>query len=183
MAELGVRFKPTEEQSLMGRQQGAREGLQQAIQMLSLRYPKVMGASSPVGDPSLLAGNGAPRMSGFNPDSAILQALIRALSGAGGMVSQPMGSPMGNTPGSRMGGPSRSMRVPNRSQQAPSFTPGIDPTSGPLPSGQITREWAPTSEPLRTVSGDPAGAAARSSRGYNSPMFNKSPWDTNRNFL
>lgn len=94
---LGITFKPTEQSGQMGPGQAAKEGgLQQAIQLLSLRYPKVGGARSPVGSPSLLAGgaSAAPRMTGFNPNAAIFQALIKAYSeGQGGQgMSQPMQS-------------------------------------------------------------------------------------------
>lgn len=170
--QLGITFKPDEQQAMMGRRNAGREGLQQAIQMLSLRYPKVLGASSPVGDPSLLAGR-SPRISGFNPDAAILQAMIRALSGGGpAAMAQPLGSPRGTTPQSRSGG-SRSVSTPSR-LPAPSFTPGIDTYGTPPPTGTVSRDWAaPQADVLRTVPGNPAAAAQRSSTGYRSALTDK----------
>lgn len=174
MADLGgVTFKPSEEQAAMGKRRAGREGLQQAIQLLSLRYPKVMGAASPVGDPSLLAGNGPRIGGGFNPDAAILQAMIRALSSGGSsVVAESVGSPRGTTPQSRQGG-SRSMQTPNR-LPAPSFTPGVDIYGTPPPKGDVTKEWTPPqADPLRTVPGDPAAAAQRSSAGYRNTLLDK----------
>src|SRR5438105_1080967 len=97
---LGVTFRPSDQQAQQGPMQAGKEGTQGTIQMLSLRYPKVSGAASPVGDPSLLAGN-TPRVSGFNPNAAIFRALIQALSGgspdtgAAAMGGAPAGMPAG----------------------------------------------------------------------------------------
>jgi hypothetical protein len=172
--QLGIRFKPDEQQAAMGKRQGSKEGVQRAIQMLSLRYPKFSNSNSPVGDPALLAGNGAPRLSGFNPDAAILQAMIRALSGGGASVSAPIGSPLAPTPQGRMGSAPRTVAKPTRAQTAPSFTPGVDTYGVPPPSGAVSKQWSPqVSEPLRQVSGDVAGAATRSSSGYRTALTDK----------
>lgn len=129
MAELGIRFKPDEQQAQMGPQRGRREGLQQAIRLISLRYPKVLGAASPVGDPTLLAGLGAPRISGFNPDAAILRALISAFAQGGSPASVvPSAASAPRVPSRATSAPYQPtpMAPPPRTMPAPSFMPGID---------------------------------------------------------
>lgn len=129
--QVGITFKPTEQQSLLGPKQGGKEGLQQAIQLLSFRYPnpRVSGSQSIVGDPRLLGSPSTPRVGGFNPNAAILQALIQAFSGGGGSSS--------------LAGPSLS-----RESTLPQFTP-VDPQephgSSRLPTPTRVDENAPDS--------------------------------------
>lgn len=121
---IGISFKPSEQQSALGPRQAGKEGLQQAIQLLSFRYPnpRVSGSRSIVGDPNLLGGPSTPtRVGGFNPNAAMLQALIQAFSGssslaAGGGAGMSRGSTLpsftpvdvpGGSSGARLPSPTR----------------------------------------------------------------------------
>jgi hypothetical protein len=163
---LGITFKPSEQQGGMGTKQAAKEGgAQSAIQMLSLRYPKVSGAKSITGDPSLLAGNGAPRVSGFNPNAAILQAMIHAFSSGGVMPSAGGSSAM----------PSWAPNAASAVRQ-PSITPVTGGAAPTLPFSQVTR----VEDPIRSV--NPSGFAPRSSymeqlsRKYSGGLFGGSSY-------
>jgi len=179
--QLGIRFKPDAKQALMGKQQGSREGLQRAIQLISLRYPRVIGAQSPVGDRSLLAGEGAPRPAGFNPNAAIMQAMIQALASGhtppSVLPTRPGAAPRPRSQGAAVQRQGR-RRDPSRPSTgltnipSPSFTPGIDTRPMPLPTGSVSREWDPQPQQVGTLqsnagAGELETAAARSSRGYN----------------
>lgn len=122
---LGVTFRPTDQMAQQGPMQAGREGgLQSAIQMLSLRYPRVYGSRTPVGDPAMLAGN-APRTSGINPNAAIFQALINAF--AGSELGQPGANPWMPGPVAQQPGPAMSAFMPS----TPRWTAGpVDRTPG-----------------------------------------------------
>jgi hypothetical protein len=131
----GLTFKPGQLPMSTPGTKPAADNVQQAIQMLSLRYPKASSAKSIVGDPSLLADTRAPRTLGFNPNAAILQALIRALSSGSPMASGGMDL------GPAMPSSAASFQAPT-SMPPPQFTPGVVP--GEMPTGMpspITREW------------------------------------------
>lgn len=81
MGQLRISFMPSAENQAMGPLRGHTEGLQQAIRLLSLRLPKVVGAKA-IADPSLLSGGGSAAFGGgFNPDSASMLALLKAMVG------------------------------------------------------------------------------------------------------
>ncbi len=107
-APIGINFMPTQDAADMGQQRGNMEGdLGEAIKILSLRAPRVVGARS-ITPGSNLSGGGSGSLAGlagnidtggqsggFNPNAALFQALISALMGGG--VDKPTGgSDVGN---------------------------------------------------------------------------------------
>lgn len=98
---IGISFLPSQENAAQGMQRGAMEGdLGQALKILSLRLPRVMGAraitpTSNLGAPGqsgdsqsavqgLTMAAGAGGESGrYNPNAALFQALISAMMGGG----------------------------------------------------------------------------------------------------
>jgi hypothetical protein len=101
-APIGINFLPTQDAADMGQQRGNMEGdLGEAIKILSLRAPRVVGARS-ITPGSNLSGGGSGSLAGlagnidtggqsggFNPNAALFQALISALMGGG--VDKPTG--------------------------------------------------------------------------------------------
>jgi hypothetical protein len=74
--EIGVSFAPTFENALDGSRRGSMEGLQQAMKIISLRLPRVIGAR-PIAPASLLQSPGA---GGADPyGGAVIQTLMQAL--------------------------------------------------------------------------------------------------------
>lgn len=137
MNPIGVSFLPSEDNQAQGLQRGKMEGdLGQALKILTLQLPTVRGAR-PITPYSNLGNAGAAGLqspaSGFNPNSAVFEAVIKALSG--------MGSPDPYAPAS--GAPyapsSPSPYQPSGSLPAPNIIPGIDGGTG----GQSRLDQAP----------------------------------------
>ena len=87
-APIGINFMPTQDAADQGQQRGNMEGdLGEAIKILSLRAPRVLGARAPTpggnlsgGGSGALAGlagniNTGGQAGGFNPNAALFQAL------------------------------------------------------------------------------------------------------------
>ncbi len=112
MNPIGINFLPSDENAAQGVQRGKVEGdLGQAFKILSLRLPRVQGAPG-ITPQSNLTAPGSAGMGGFNPQAAIFDAMIRAMSGGGGPMSGapsgPIGPPRvipGGTVGSQMTSP------------------------------------------------------------------------------
>lgn len=93
----GVNFQPgsfDQEQQRQRSQNGSAQGVQEAIKVLSLRLPKVVGAQA-VSPRALLSSPG----SGGNPrvDSLVQSVLSRMFGQQGGAPSAPMVPPQSNT--------------------------------------------------------------------------------------
>ncbi len=114
--DLGVSFAPTRDNAEQSRNAAGNEGLPAAIQMLSLRLPRILGAQAPL-DSSLLKNRG---MGGLGQAEQQLWQVLQRIMGGGG---QP---PMGG-----MGG------FPQAPQPMPGMTPPVGPVGGqrPLPGG------------------------------------------------
>lgn len=133
--QIGVTFMPSAENQADGPRQGGLQGdVGQALKILSLQLPRVMGARS-ITDPSLMRGGGANSglaSPGFNPHAAVFEALLHALSqGGAGMFGG----------GGSQGVPAPNV-IPGVGQGEPppgSFNPGgqtpIENTTGPIRSG------------------------------------------------
>jgi hypothetical protein len=159
MRPLGESFAPT---SAADEETKNLSPAQQAIQVLSMRIPRVRGARSisPLVGESRSAA--ASQVGGFSPESAILQTLMQTL-GAGSM---PPGSMPGGMPGEMMGGLPGGM-VPGGPPPTPNIIPGVivppKPPAGvvvnpgsaetPGPSGSVhTGGLAKTDEGQGTLS-------------------------------
>lgn len=172
---LGVSFLPSDQQAQQGPQQAGREGgLQSAIQLLSLRYPRVYGSRTPVGDPALLAGN-TPRASGIDPNAAIFQALINAFAGSnlGGGPEETAGqwsagpvdrAPLGGSPGGWSAGPVDRSPYAGDVPQSPWWTGQPQPPTT-APAFTYT---PPTSPPEILTGPTEAAASPMSGGGYSS---------------
>lgn len=126
----GVSFQPGSledpSQRRTGTGNGSQQGVQEAIRVLSLRLPKVMGSQAPVAAPLLTApgSGGAPHV-----DSIVQQVLQRYL------------------PNDQSPAPSAPMVGPS---MAPSYTPAAPTLPGPSFSGEQQgprREMPSFSEP------------------------------------
>jgi hypothetical protein len=148
---------------------------QEAVRVLSLRLPRVVGGSALAPTPLLQGqgGQGSP-------------FLMQALAQMAGIP--PQGPPQGPGAPQMSGAPMRPPMGPRMQAPTPRIVPGIDPLGAPAPEGPIAREWAPPPQPDTSTpaphTGDPAAAAERSSPGYNSDplsqlqeMFRRhNPW-------
>lgn len=102
---LGESFAPTSAADDEARKPNPAE---QAIQVLSMRLPRVKGARSIsplVGEPGSAARRETP--GGYAPDSAVLQTLMRAQAPTG--TSDAMSAPQGSMPGASSDGASDPM--------------------------------------------------------------------------
>lgn len=108
-APIGINFMPTQDAADMGQQRGNMEGdLGEAIKILSLRAPRVLGARAPTPGGNMSGGGSSPlaglagnintggQAGGFNPNAALFQALISALMGSGGVDKPTGGGDVGN---------------------------------------------------------------------------------------
>lgn len=122
---LGESFAPT---AATDDEQKKLNPAQQAIQVLSMRLPRIKGARSIsplVGEPGSAARRETP--GGFSPESAVLQTLMQA----GGDPSGPMGSMPGG--GSDPFSAAMSALGGGMMNAAPVITPGIEDPGRPLP--------------------------------------------------
>lgn len=133
---IGITFLPSDENQALGPKRGQMEGdLGQAFKILSLRLrpPDVQGVHA-IAPPDLLHSAGAAGMGGMNPHAAIFDALLKAMSGGGGMTpmsSTPIGAPHAPPPrvipGAGFNGPINDRTMPgegNRGSGDPTFSGG-----------------------------------------------------------
>lgn len=141
---IGINFMPTQDAADMGRQRGSMEGdLGEAIKVLSLRAPRVVGARSITPGSNLdgagagglqsLSGNinSGGEQGGFNPNAALFQALISALMGGGGQGPAPR-----ITPGITEGEPTPGTYRPNPNETGDMGGMGGGMTGGTGPTGR-----------------------------------------------
>jgi hypothetical protein len=134
MDNLGVNFAPTGDNAGMGQHNAALTGVPEAIQVMSMALPRVLGAR-PVAPASLL---GAPGAQGNpNVQSALLQTILRTLGLPGGTAGPdqgPVARPIPRVPGSPFTTPS-DPAIP--STPPPSGPPHIifQPNPGPQNGG------------------------------------------------
>lgn len=132
MNEYGVSFAPTRENAAMGPRQGQLTGVPQAVQVLSLALPRVVGAR-PVAPPDLLTAKGGE---GIDPiASAILQTMLRTMRG------QPQPGQPGSLPGGTAGPNIPDVPTPRPGpgrgggrEGSPFQVPEPDPMPSPMPS-------------------------------------------------
>lgn len=125
---IGVTFMPSAENQQMGGRQGAMEGggsdLAQAFKVLSLRLPQVLGARAPA-PASLLNGAGSAGVApGQNSNSAMFQAILKAMLGGS------MGSPSSGSAPMSTAMPSDAPKfgyIGNDTPQSPGTTQQIGP--------------------------------------------------------
>jgi len=147
---LGLSFAPGQDE-MTQRQNGAGPStspIQEAIRVLSLRMPRVLGASSPA-PAALLSGPGSQGLGG-HPGNPIIEQLLRALLGGqtsgGPMDGLPGGAmiapPMMPGPGPMGGGMSGPPLIPGFKfgEQPGPFPPG-------MPSGGTSSPMPPTPPP------------------------------------
>jgi hypothetical protein len=95
---IGITFMPSAENAAEGPRRGQLEGnLGEALKILSLRLPRVLGAKAIV--PSALATPRLPLSPGFNPMAAAFQAMLGHLGGASGEIEA---APPGPKPGPKV---------------------------------------------------------------------------------
>ncbi len=122
---MGISFAPTAENRLT---QASGGPLQEAIQLLSLRLPKMVGARSPIPQ-GLLASGAGPSLGNSVVQSILAQILGQA--GGGPMGGQPQGSPQSPWGG----GPVSKVPITQRQPlQWPTSTPRPRWTPRVLPS-------------------------------------------------
>lgn len=120
MNDYGVSFAPTRDNAAMGQRNGQLSGVPQAIQVLSLALPRVMGAR-PVAPTELLTAQGGE---GIDPIAgSVLETLMKAFR-----------RPQPGQPGSLPGGTA-----------GPNPFPGGQPPTGP--GGGGGREGSPFPQP------------------------------------
>lgn len=108
--ELGVSFAPTLESSFDGPRRGQHEGIGRAVQILSLRMPRFLGARG-LAPGALLNASGAGGMDPYL--GAVMQTLMRTLApegassafGPGGGLDSGGGFGSGSAAGSRPADP------------------------------------------------------------------------------
>lgn len=141
---VGITFMPSADNAAQGPQQAGLEGpggsdLAQAFKILSLHLPRVLGAQSLAPKRLLNAQGSAALPSGFNPQAAVIQALLQAMSGG---VERPIATFPGDT-----GGQSPDLRdfFAGENPRAPTF-----PTTPPPPKvtpgggggeGKVPQPW------------------------------------------
>jgi hypothetical protein len=122
----GVNFQPGSMESERNRQiasRGSSEGVQEAIKVLSLRLPKVVGAQA-VAPNALLRGQGAQG----NPqiDSMVERVLAKMFPSQGApQPSAPSAAPMADTSGPQFGGNIQGGMQPRRESGADMPTPNF----------------------------------------------------------
>lgn len=98
---IGVTFAPTAENAALGRRRGASQGVQEAIQILSMRLPQVLGARAPapralLEAPGAAGGGGAEAIA-----SAVVRSVLQSVLGGEAPAPSPGGgltSLLGATP-------------------------------------------------------------------------------------
>jgi hypothetical protein len=137
MRDLGVSFAPTQDNAEDSRDAARTEGLPAAIQMLSLRLPRILGARAPVA--SALAH--APGFGGMgSADQQIFQVLQRLLGGGGDQFGADTMAPGGW----RGSGPGIPNPAPHSGPVGPHQPPETQP---PAPAPKVS--FIPNPEPFR----------------------------------
>ena len=166
---FGVSFLGDDDDESGGRAQQ----FQKAVEILSMRVPKVVGGGAMAPAPLLQGmGGGSP----FGGDSAMAQAFAQ-MAGI-----PPPQAPQAQPQQQAMMAPQRPAAMPMRPPQQPRqpppmprIIPGIEQTGAPPPVGNVGREWAPPPAPEQGFTagngqpGELLTAAERASRGYNDP--------------
>lgn len=165
---IGVSF--LDDQNAQGDKKPDR--FQQAVEVLSMRVPRIVGGGAIAPAPLLqgMGGSGSPFA-----HTAVQQALAQ-MAGLP-LPSGPMGMPSAPSPM----GPGQPSLAPRGPLPTPRVIPGIDTLPGPTPAGPVAREWqAPESAPMAHT-GDVQEAAVRASRGYQDFLRAKQdPWMSGR---
>jgi len=147
---IGVTFIPSADNAAQGPQRGALEGpggsdLAQAFKILCLHLPRVLGAQSLAPRRLLTSPGSAALPPGFNPQAAVIQALLQAM---GGGVERPIATypddSGGMTPDLRDFFRGENPRAPT----FPSAPPDPKITPGDTPSTRVPMPW--TDEPSPT---------------------------------
>jgi hypothetical protein len=153
---FGVSF--LDDQESQGQNKGDR--YQEAVEVLTMRVPRVVGGGAFAPAPLLqgMGGAGSPFA-----QSAIQQAMAQMA----GLPQQMGGAPRASQAPHAMG--PRRPQGPQPVAPTPRFVPGIDTMAAPAPQGQPTREWQQPAQdaPIGQATGELETAAARASRGYN----------------
>ena len=126
MPNLGISFSPFSDQTETN-PHAPSPTPQDAIRVLSLRYPRTVGAASPIPQ-QLLAGqgNGAASFAGVMPQAMNLDQLLAMLFGQQRPSTQPL-------PARGIAGPGQTMGGSFPGYQAPVEQPAEEPTPAPLP--------------------------------------------------
>lgn len=95
---LGINFAPTADNALDSRRQAGLEGLPQAIKILSLHMPRILGTRAPV-NPALVNPS-AGAQGGIDPYlSALSKTLAKLIGGGMDLPSMPGGGGLPQVPG------------------------------------------------------------------------------------
>lgn len=139
---IGINFSPAGDSQQQNTQKPT--PVQQAIQTLSLRIPRTVGAAS--GAPqALLQGPGGAGLGG-NPNNAyMLEQLIRKLFGGGDGLPMPGGAGASTPGGSGSGLPNPNVGFPHPQKTGPGPTP--EPLPPDTPPTQYTPPPAPPPQP------------------------------------
>jgi len=126
--ELGVNFAPTGSSQSGGGAQARQEGVPQAIKILSLRYPRVLGAAAPTSN-ALLSAKGAQGVDPFM--GAVMQTLMQTI--APQEMTAALASPALSAPSPAASAPAVS--APSAPEAAPmADAPAPDSAPAPVPS-------------------------------------------------
>lgn len=158
---FGISFSPTSQGGTAQSQSGARPTpIQQAIQTLSFKIPRVAGASAFTAQPLLTSPGGAGL--GGNPNSAALLEQIRRMlfgdqSGPSGMTASPglgnLGSLFGQSMPTSLGAQAGPMGQPSAPSSpsgtipAPRIDPGSEAPRAPDPGDVPPPQPSPTLYP------------------------------------
>jgi len=169
---IGVSFLPGQQQGQAGAGTGTadpQEAVSQAIKILSLRLPRVVGAGA-IASPALLNAPGAAGVSGsgMNIDRLVQMILQGILPGSAvsGAAATPGGSeisptlaqifaqtrPSGAMTGAQTGPPSTGVPAPAAPSPSP-WTPRIEPVTDALPTSIV--QGPPIAPPVQTTPSQP----------------------------
>jgi hypothetical protein len=148
---------------------------QEAVEVLTMRVPRVVGGGAFAPAPLLqgMGGSGSPfAQSAIQQAMAQMAGLPQPMGGA-----QPAGPQAPQAMGRPMGGPRP--QQPRPMAPTPRFVPGIDTMGAPAPQGTPTREWEQPAQPTQgTMIMNPNAAPLQTveelnRRGYQPPP---QPW-------
>ena len=155
---IGVTFIPSADNAAQGPQRGSLEGpggsdLAQAFKILSLHLPRVLGAQSLAPKRLLTSPGSAALPSGFNPQAAVIQALLQAMAGGSGGPTGPIAT--FPDPLSDFGLQDFSRNENPRAPTFPTTPPAPKVTVGDKPDARVPKPW--TDEPTETPPGPIGG--------------------------
>lgn len=168
MANIGISFSPTNQTSPQQASRTPVSPVQDAIRILSFRQPTVLGVHAPVAQ-SLFSPLGLSSPSGAglgNPDSGMIQDLLRYLFGGGAATGMPgPGAPTvsGGPTGLSSGPPS-----PTISLGGPTAPPPPSGSGSPIDTGTTPTGTGPASGP---TGGNGPLSRSGDSGGYGSYRF------------